>query len=114
MVDLMKETVVLLQTPKMPTQAAQIELNIKMIKLRKIARSEQIALRKSADVYKSTIRKVEQRLKEQQLDQSTPLMATLKLMMATKRMEIPVTVERAAMVIRELVQLKISHPQNKI
>lgn len=106
----LRRAVVHLEGSAVADRDDQVALRNATVRLRKVARSEQFALFRAADIYKDRIRQIERRIKTLDLDENDPLLRTLSLLLKTRRMEIPLTVERLSLVVRDLAALADKRP----
>jgi OPA family glycerol-3-phosphate transporter-like MFS transporter len=82
-----------------------------MIQLRKIARSEQLALLRTADAYKKNIKSINTRVEKFGLHIDDPLLVNMSLLTKTKRIEISATVSRLALIQKRLEILSLEKPE---
>jgi sugar phosphate permease len=100
-----------LKATKLSDFDQQAELRTFVIQLRKLTRSEQLALLRTADVYKKNIKSINKRVERFSLDEEEPLLINLALISKTKRIEISATVSRLALVQKRLEILSLDRPE---
>lgn len=88
----------------------QVSLRTIMIQLRKVARSEQFLLFRSADIYKDRISKIDRRVASLGIDKDDPLLVSLSSILKTRRLEISATVGRLSQVQNYLESLAQERP----
>ena len=110
----MREAVNQLEQVRISDTTERVKLKTMMTQLRKIARSEQLSLDDTADVYKKQLRQFLIDIEALELDGASPVLINLELLLKTKRFEIPETVKRLTIVTEELEKIQKSYPDHTV
>ena len=102
-VEQLRDVAAQLQATRLSNIEPQMVLRTMMIRLRKVARSEQLTFVRAADVYKERIRRIQRNVQRLGFDQGDPLADTLAAIRNTRRIEISATIGRLS-IVQELLE----------